>query len=123
LFLDDIEIVNKPFRCRRNSLLSRNCLCCGAVVLDKDAAVLDHSWKKGQTFVGSVGNCLGRRQRLSMFLEALQAKELGPNWFFDFRGSYEGLRRGHYVVFALLHYLIPTGRSQNEFSLVGPERN
>jgi hypothetical protein len=79
LLLDDVEVVDEPFRGRGDRSFVLDRLCQPAVGLQQDASVLGDPRPDGAPGARPSGDRLGGRERLAVLLQALDAEELGDD--------------------------------------------
>ena len=79
LFLNDIKIIDEPFGRGGDGLFVLNGARRGPIVLEKDAAILQHAWNQRPPFLGGGDHELRGRQTFRVLLQALDAEKLGAN--------------------------------------------
>ena len=87
LLVHDVEVVEEPLRGGRDLALLPDRLGDVPVRGQEDPPVLANPGEKIPSFGGLLGGACGRRQALGVLLQALGAKELGADRFFDLRRS------------------------------------
>ena len=79
LLVDDVEVVDQPFRRRRNDSLLANRFREGAIRLEQSACVVPDARRERTPVARVVGDALRGRQALGVLLEPLDAEQLGPD--------------------------------------------
>lgn len=87
LLVGDVEVVDEPLLGECNLPLRPDRLDDAVVRVEKYAPVVAGPTKQVSSANGLVGEAIGRRQTLGVFLQALGAKQLGANRLFRMRGS------------------------------------
>jgi len=80
LFLDDMEVVDKPLRRRCDGAFILDRAGEGTIGLQEDTPVLANPAGNGMSRAGLGRDWLGCRQRLAVLFQALDAEQLGDDW-------------------------------------------
>src|SRR3989475_6639832 len=92
LLVHEMEVVDQPFRRRRDRPLLANGLRDHPMRLAQDTTVLENARQQSTALTRLAHDALGGRQALGVLFEALDTKELGPDRLF--------LKRRHHVALA-----------------------
>lgn len=87
LLLDDVKVVDKPFRCRRDRSFFLDRVGQDTVGLEQDPAVLGGPSPDRAPDTRPRGDRLGGGKRLAVLLQALDAEELSDDWILGVRFS------------------------------------
>jgi hypothetical protein len=81
LLLDDMEVVDQPFRRRRDRSFVADGLGQRPIGLEQDPPVLGHPFRDGVTRLRLAGDPLGGREGFAVLLQPLDAEKLGDDGF------------------------------------------
>ena len=96
LFLNDVKVIDQPFRCRGDGEVLLNRLGSGTVIFQQRAAVFGYARYKRTAAIGIRRNSLSSGQAFGMLFQTLDTEKLCANGLFGFSDNGLGLRNaGH----------------------------
>ena len=85
LFVDNVVIVDEPFRRRRDGALLTHRPGNGAIRFKQHAAIVDHARQERTPLARSLRHTLRQCEGFGVLLETLGAEQFGPNGIFESR--------------------------------------